>query len=70
MPASNNKADRETLKALVKVKLEDGKTYRFARTSSFTSNRLRGKSISRNDSILDAVAAIFIWDLAKDVSIR
>ena len=28
MPAPNNKADRETLKALVKVKLEDGKTYR------------------------------------------
>ncbi|MCH7923003.1 MAG: hypothetical protein IH975_08230 [Nitrospinae bacterium] len=28
MPAPNNKADRETLKALVRVKLEDGKTYR------------------------------------------
>ncbi len=28
MPAPNNKMDRETLKALVRVKLEDGKTYR------------------------------------------
>ncbi len=28
MPAPNNKADRETLKALVRVKLEEGKTYR------------------------------------------
>ena len=28
MPAPNNKADRETLKALVRVKLEDGKTYK------------------------------------------
>ena len=28
MPAPNNKADRETLKALVRVKLADGKTYR------------------------------------------
>ena len=28
MPAPNNKADRETLKALVRVKLKDGKTYR------------------------------------------
>ena len=28
MPAPNNKADRETLKALVRVKLEEGKPYR------------------------------------------
>ena len=28
MPAPNNKADRETLKALVRVKLEERKTYR------------------------------------------
>jgi len=28
MPAPNNKADRETLKALVRVKLAEGKTYR------------------------------------------
>ena len=28
MPAPNNKANRETLKALVRVKLEDGKTYK------------------------------------------
>jgi len=28
VPAPNNKADRETLKALVRVKLEEGKTYR------------------------------------------
>ncbi len=28
MPAPNNKADRETLKALVRVKLEEGKAYR------------------------------------------
>ena len=28
MPAPNNKADRETLKALVRVKLDEGKTWK------------------------------------------
>ena len=28
MPAPNNKMNRETLKALVRVKLDEGKTYR------------------------------------------